>query len=643
MAAEMERLAGASVRKFGAKDTRNTSNLVIARYDHDTSRELDPQLHTHLVAGNLTYDGAEGQWKVLNAIQIYEKREYLTEVYRNTAARVVTSLGYQIEDRLEHGKDNGFGIAGISEATREKYSQRSAQRDAAIAEFMDLNGRRPSNTEIALLVRETRDPKLREISTPEVKARQYARMTPEEAHTLKELRETALERGSIREQTPAMASLAYAREHLFERLSVAKDHELYSEALRHGRGRVELPELKAALLSEIASGAMLTARGEVATKESLERERQMVAIVNEGVGQYQSLGRSREFVASDRLRPEQKTAVLAVLDSKDFAFNVQGAAGTGKTDLLKDLRRGLNESRHSVVAVAPSASAVRELQSVGFKDAVTIARLLVDPQKRHELAGQVLIVDEAGMVGSKDMAELLALAKSQGARLVTVGDTAQIKSVSEGDALRVLERESHLKSVSLIEVQRQTNAEYKAAVEALRHRPAEGYAQLEAMGAIREVDWRLVGKDVSKAYREAVAVPNAKGEKRSVLIVAGRHDQIKSITHALREDRKAAGEIAQGETLVKHTALNWTEAQKKQTKRYRPGQVLAFHKAVKGIDKNEALEVVTADKNGVIARRWNGQDVPITPRQAKAYGVFEQEPIEVSAGDKLLLQANWND
>ena len=51
MAAEMERLAGTRVRQGGANEDRNTSNLVIARYEHDTSRELDPQLHTHLVAG----------------------------------------------------------------------------------------------------------------------------------------------------------------------------------------------------------------------------------------------------------------------------------------------------------------------------------------------------------------------------------------------------------------------------------------------------------------------------------------------------------------------------------------------------------------------------------------------------------------
>lgn len=444
-----------------------------------------------MVAGNLTYDGVEGKWKALQASEIYAQREYLTEVYRNALAREVISLGYQIEGRFEHGKDRGFGIVGIQQTTLEKYSQRSAQRDQAISEFLTQNGRLPSNNEIARLVRDTRPEKLTEISTAEVKAAQLIRMSAEEAQILKDLRRLASERGSASEQATATPSLVHAREHLFERVSVVKDYELQTEALRHGRGRVGLPELKAALLAEIATGSMLSARGEVATKQSLERERQMVATINEGVDKYQPLGRARDFAVSDRLRPEQKTAVLAVLDSRDLAVNLRGAAGTGKAVTLQELHRGLNEARRSVVAVAPTASAVEELQKVGFAQAKTVSRLLADPRQQHELAGQVLIVDEAGMVASKDMAELIGLAKAKGARIVYSGDTAQIKSVSEGDALRVLERESNLKSVSLLVVQRQTNAEYKAAVEALRNHPAEGFSKLEAMGAITEVDWRL--------------------------------------------------------------------------------------------------------------------------------------------------------
>jgi AAA domain len=254
-------------------------------------------------------------------------------------------------------------------------------------------------------------------STAEVKAKQVARLDIEEARTLQQLHKTTMEQQPIRQQAVAAEFIAYAREHLFERVSVARDYELQTEALRHGRGRVELADVKAALSAEVASGAMLTARGELATQESLERERQMVAAVNSGINQYRPVGRSGGFVVSDRLRTEQKVAVRAVLDSQDLAINLRGAAGTGKTATLQELHRGLMESRQSMLAVAPTASAAEELRKVGFTQAMTVARLLADPQQRHELAGQVLIVDEAGMVSSKDMAELIKLAKTKSADL----------------------------------------------------------------------------------------------------------------------------------------------------------------------------------------------------------------------------------
>jgi conjugative relaxase-like TrwC/TraI family protein len=644
MAAEMERLAGARIRRGGANEDRNTSNMVIARYEHDSSRQLDPQLHTHLVAANLTYDAVEMRWKALQASEIYAQTEYLTEVYRNAAARGVTELGYQIEDHFAQGKDNGFGIAGIKSETLEKYSQRSAERDRAISEFIDLNGRQPSKNEVAILIRETRAEKLMEISTPDVKARQLSRLSLDEARILKDLHQAATDGGSTRQSIPAAPSLSYAAEHIFERVSVAKEHQLKTQALRHGRGRIELPEVKAALLAEISTGAMLWARGEVATKESLQRERRMVSAIDQGIQKFEPLGRGRDFVMSDRLRPEQKQALTAVLASRDLALNISGAAGTGKTDLLKEVRRGLHEARRSVVAIAPTASAVEELQKVGFGDAMTVARLLADVQQQAQLAGQVLIVDEAGMISSKDMDELIRLAGDKGARILYSGDTAQIKSVSEGDALRVLERESKLNRVSLRQVQRQTNTEYREAVEALRNHPADGFGKLEAMGAIRQVDWRLRAQEVSTAYREASAIPNLKGEARSVLVVAATHDEIKSVTYAIRQDRKRAGEMAEGQRFTQHAPVNWTEAQKKQIKNYQPGQVLAFHKAVKGIAaKNESIEVVTVTKHALTARRANGQAVHITSKHNKAFAVFERQEIEVSAGDKLLLQANWRD
>ena len=101
------------------------------------------------------------------------------------------------------------------------------------------------------------------------------------------------------------------------------------------------------------------------------------------------------------------------------------------------------------------------------------------------------------------------------------------------------------------------------------------------------------------------------------MVVTRTHDQIASITHAIRADRKAHGEIGEGLDFEKHRALDWTEAQKKQMKRYQPGQVLTFHRSVKGVAKNESLEVISASRDGVIARRSNGEQITITGKQCK--------------------------
>ena len=107
--AEAETHTATRVRLNGANEDRTTGNWIVAAYRHDTSRELDPQLHTHAVAANLTYDGAEGRWKALQASGLYERRAYLTEVYRNTLAHEVRSLGYEIEPKHDsRGKDQGF-------------------------------------------------------------------------------------------------------------------------------------------------------------------------------------------------------------------------------------------------------------------------------------------------------------------------------------------------------------------------------------------------------------------------------------------------------------------------------------------------------------------------------------------------------
>lgn len=100
-------------------------------------------------------------------------------------------------------------------------------------------------------------------------------------------------------------------------------------------------------------------------------------------------------------------------------------------------------------------SAVEELQKGGFSQAVTVEWFLQDPRLRAALKNKLLLLDEAGMVFSRQMSEFLHLVEQHSARAVFCGDTRQIQSVEAGDALRILEKESRLKSIALTEIQRQ--------------------------------------------------------------------------------------------------------------------------------------------------------------------------------------------
>ena len=254
---EAESHAATRVRLNGANENRATGNWIVASYRHDTSRELDPQLHTHAVAANLTYDGVEGRWKALQASGLYERRAYLTEVYRNALAREVRGLGYEIEPRRDSkGRDHGFEIRGVSNELLERYSVRSAQRDAAIEQFTAEHGRKPTDNEVAVLVRESRADKLAEISTERVREQQQARLAPEERQTLQSIRAKSIERHPriSQEFSQASESLQYAKAHLFERNSVVRDFDLMTEALRHGRGRIDPGQLRGALEVEQSAG-----------------------------------------------------------------------------------------------------------------------------------------------------------------------------------------------------------------------------------------------------------------------------------------------------------------------------------------------------------------------------------------------------
>jgi ATP-dependent exoDNAse (exonuclease V) alpha subunit len=127
--------------------------------------------------------------------------------------------------------------------------------------------------------------------------------------------------------------------------------------------------------------------------------------------------------------------------------------------------------------------------------------------------------------------------------------------------------------------------------------------------------------------------------QEGVLVVAATHEEIGHITEAIRAERTRTGEL--GSTCQEqHEPLNWTSAEKSDLRNYAEGQVLEFHRALKGVARHESVEVIGVENGEVVARNAGGEEREFTAKQAKCFEVYESGAIEVAPHDRLLLMAN---
>ena len=135
--------------------------------------------------------------------------------------------------------------------------------------------------------------------------------------------------------------------------------------------------------------------------------------------------------------------------------------------------------------LAPTASAVKVLQSEGFAKATTVSEYLAKTQNRAmptEWKGAVVVVDEAGLASNNQGEARLGLAEKERQRIVFVGDSRQHSGAEAGDFLRVLESHSKLATCELKDVRRQTSADYNQAVRLLASgRAAAGMERLDGL------------------------------------------------------------------------------------------------------------------------------------------------------------------
>jgi ATP-dependent exoDNAse (exonuclease V) alpha subunit len=319
--------------------------------------------------------------------------------------------------------------------------------------------------------------------------------------------------------------------------------------------------------------------------------------------------------------------------------------------MMQETVRAIESSGKKVFTFAPSADASRGvLRSEGFANAETAERLPIDPKMQEQMQGQVIWIDEAGLLSVKDTKRLFDVAKDQNARIVLSGDSKQHAGVYRGDALRILEKDAGLKTAKLSENRRQTEESYREAVKAIsegdvvgkdgKTRLEAGFDMLDKMKAIIEGSPDEIHKQIAADYLDVISQRKGDGFKKA-LVISPTHAEADEVTQAIRDELKAQGRLAKEDRIfLSLRSLNLTEAQRGDAREYLPGAVVQFHQNAKGFKRAERV-TVTASKDGKVSiRRADGSTGFLPLQEAKKFQVYEQDEVALATGDKIRITMN---
>ncbi|MBL9084234.1 MAG: relaxase domain-containing protein [Planctomycetales bacterium] len=613
---DMEAEATTRVRKSGKQENRRTGNLVWGEFIHFTARPLDglpdPHLHAHCFVFNTTWDDAEQSWKAGQFRELKRDAPYFEAVFHARLAHRLSDLSLPIVRTAK-----GWELGGVGSELVDKFSRRTAQIEEK-ARQMGIDDAAAK----AELGAKTREHKQKNLSFPELQDAWRGRMTRDELDLLKSLEQRIGGDAEPADDAAAQKAVEHAISHVFERRSVIPERDLLRTALKQGVGRATVEQVcEQAARADLIVGER-RGRRMVTTRAVLAEERRVIDFAKRGRGTCKAFAKMYARFRRDWLNDDQKNAVRHVMQSRDRVIMLRGVAGVGKTTLMQEAAEAIEASGTKVFAFAPSAAASRGvLRSDGFKTADTVARLLIDEKLQEQVKGQLIWIDEAGLLGMKTTAQVFDLADRLGARLLLSGDRYQHGSVERGAALRLLEEEAGIKPAEVKEIQRQSG-DYKSAVKAFSEgQVLQGIDRLDKLGWVREIPVDQRYRRLADDYLATVV----NGE--TALIVSPTHAEANRVTGEIRQGLRTAGMLDGDErTFTTLENKHLTEAERADVASLHPGDVLVFHQNAKGFQRGDRLTV------------GGKRSLPLD--QAMRFQVFHASSLTLSKGETVRITRN---
>lgn len=525
--------------KRGAQRVR--AKLVVAMYDHVTSRNGDPLLHRHCVVTNVC-QRPDGSWATIDSRALHRWTRTLGPIFRaNLAAELRKRTGLElVEAKTPEGKSQGwFEVAGVPATLTQLWSSRRRQIMQHVNGALGSLGRNSAKAmERASL--ETRSAKA--VTPPRKYLMRKWQIEAAQHGFTEQTVESLFRRNSIHTQSgdeyqrawaAAIEDVTTSESHFTERRLIQAVVERLQTGLFSGNEIAKRVSGDLAMNTDIVPLAEFAGDKRYTTREIWNREKEFLSLVSKM--QKRSGATVNEKILKrlagkhQHLDQEQLAAAKTLL-TQDSAIRIMtGVAGAGKSTTLAAVKDGLEAAGYNVIGGALSGAAKEELAEKTNMPSRTIAsylyhlekdttekiadRLIHDgkqlvraavglPTSRYSNISldskSVLILDEAGMLGTETLLRLLRHVEKAGATAILVGDTKQLQPIDGGGPLKYLSERFQTAHLSVN--RRQQDPADKAAVAALR----EGRTK-EALTNYAERGRLSVGLDRSHAVRNLVA------------------------------------------------------------------------------------------------------------------------------------------
>ena len=623
----------ARVRKNGLNEDRKTGELVWANFIHQTARPVDnlapdPHLHSHCFVFNMTWDETEQTMKAGEFGNIKKDMPYYQAMFHKRLSDKLIQQGYQIKRT-----DKSFEIDGVPDKAIELFSKRTNE----IGQFAKKHSI-TNKKEMAELGARTRSKKQKGLSMTDLKKLWRRQITGvihfSEKDWQKPLR---FDKSAMKSSITTTQCIDYTIGHSFERASVLPQRRMLASAIIHsiGHGSINTEKIHKAFFEDNRIISVKEKGRTLCTTEGvLHEEREMVKLAQKGNAQLIPLYNSPPVLTLDG---QQAKAISQILTTSDRVSIIRGVAGAGKTTLMKEAVSKIEKAGKKVIVVAPTAEASKGvLVQEGFDQADTVAGLLIHKQRQAALRDQVLWVDEAGLLGVRDMKNLLCIVDKMNAQLILSGDIRQHTSVTRGDALRILTSVAGIKTAEVSKIYRQKNEHYRNAVHDLsKGKVKAAFEKLDELGVIESIDYLNPNDKLTQDYIALLE------KRKSALIISPTHKQGEELTDAIRTELKKRGLINKKEVgVLKLTNLNLTDSQKRDNRNYKDGQVIQFVQNLPGIKRGSSWTVKNASQATMRMVNEKGKELLIPTDKSSSFDLFQQSEIKISKGDKIKITRN---